>query len=76
MEYFACVVIGIILGIAIVTIHSKLHTKEQKPKGAIMVNTSDPDGPYLFLKSYVDIDTLLANKHVVLEIDIKNDSQK
>lgn len=42
------------------------------PVGTLRIDTSDPDGPYLFLESNIDPHTILHHKHVMLNVDVKN----
>lgn len=38
--------------------------------GVLKIDTSDPDGPYLFLELHEHIDTLSKQKHATFDIDI------
>lgn len=42
------------------------------PVGALKVDRSDPDGPYIFLELYTDVNHLCKKKRVILEVDLKN----
>ena len=41
-------------------------------EGKIRVETSDPDGPYLFLELYTPVSHILSKKTVLLEIDAES----
>lgn len=43
-----------------------------KPVGALKIDRSDPDGPYIFLELYTDVNHLCKKKRAILEVDLKN----
>lgn len=45
---------------------------KQKCVGALRVDTSDPDGPFIFLESSKSIDFIASKKSVMLEVNLKN----
>lgn len=64
-------VIGIAVGIA-VTLY-RLHLKSV---GILRCNTTDPDGPYLFLEPTMDMNTILKKDFVIFEVRIQRVSHK
>ena len=54
---------GYILGI--------YHAK-QNPIGTLRIDSSDPDGPYLFLELETDPNVLKKEKYVTLKVDTKS----
>ena len=61
----AVFVIGVFVGVIFTKIRSS---------GTLRINTSDPDGPYLFLELNAGVGDISRKKHVCLKVDI--DSQK
>ncbi|WP_290235367.1 MULTISPECIES: hypothetical protein [Bacteroides] len=45
---------------------------KQKCIGALRVDTSDPDGPFIFLEASKSIDFIASKKSVMLEVNLKN----
>jgi hypothetical protein len=45
---------------------------KQKCVGALRVDTSDPDGPFIFLEASKSIDFIASKKSVMLEVNLKN----
>lgn len=76
MHIVTAIFLGIFIGIALswlVVFFNLKHIirRHLKPIGRIRVDTTDPDGPYMFL----EIDngkyaTLINSKHINLEVDI------
>lgn len=62
---FACVVAGLTWGWF-------LHkcAVSDSSAGVLKIDTSDPDGPYLFLELHEHIDTLSKQKYATFDIDI------
>lgn len=62
---FACVVAGLTWGWF-------LHkcAVSDNSAGVLKIDTSDPDGPYLFLELHEHIDTLSKQKYATFDIDI------
>lgn len=58
---------GGVVGFVISKVISRGH-----PVGTLRINTSDPDGPYLFLESNVDPNIIVHHKHVMLNVDVNN----
>lgn len=48
---------------------SEMLSKMPKKCGTVLVETSDPDGPYLFLDLSVPIDELGSQKEVIFTVD-------
>ena len=46
--------------------------RNRKPSGALKVDRSDPDGPYIFLELYTDLPKLCDKKHVILEVKLSD----
>ena len=68
-----CSVLGMAIG-AIITFKILLARKSQ---GELLVNNTDPDGPYLFLKLKVTPYELMKKNYVTLEVKIdRTNSQK
>lgn len=49
-----------------------IYARQSKPSGKLHVETSDPDGPYIFLELYTDVADVSRKKKVMLEVDMKN----
>ena len=66
-----CYLLGVIIGIIIgVIMTRKKHTNE--PIGTLRIDSSDPDGPYLFLELSSNVDIVKSKKYVTLKVDTKN----
>ena len=59
--------IGVIVGCLISAIIRRV-----KSVGALRIDSSDPDGPYMFLELDKGIDTISAKKYVLLRVKLKN----
>lgn len=55
---------GIFVGVIITFIMLRIESV-----GVIRVDTSDPDGPYLFLESRIGMRELLSKRYVVLDVE-------
>lgn len=67
----ALFVLGLILGGFVTIIVVRIRSS-----GSLIVDTSDPDGPYMFLALSVDPSIVLNKKHVTLDVKInKRNSQ-
>ena len=40
--------------------------------GTLRIDTSDPDGPFMFLELSKDVNTVASKKYVVLKVNLKN----
>ena len=45
---------------------------KRKPIGTLRVDSSDPDGPYLFLELEANPDVIKKEKYVLLKVDTKS----
>lgn len=61
--------IGVIFGVIISKI---LSNKKQKPIGVLKIDSSDPDGPYLFLELSSDPNFIKKEKYITLKVDTKS----
>ncbi|MCD8119691.1 MAG: hypothetical protein LUE29_09495 [Lachnospiraceae bacterium] len=60
-------IVGVIFGN--VFTYVKLHIKSP---GRIRIDTSDPDGPYMFLELTEPVKSFMNEKQVLLDIDLEN----
>lgn len=70
MDILVALLIGVLLGMSFLALMSSTVAD-----GIMRVNTSDPDGPYLFLELNTDIHTIMRKKNVNFRVKIDN-SQK
>lgn len=40
--------------------------------GTLRIDTSDPDGPFMFLELSKDVNTVASKKYVVLKVNLKS----
>lgn len=66
----AAIVIGIAGGILGYILAMRMYSK--KPIGALRIDSSDPDGPYLFLELETDPNVLKKEKYVTLKVNTKS----
>lgn len=59
--------IGLIIGCLISAI-----VRRVKSVGALRIDTSDPDGPYMFLEPDNGIDTISSKKYVLLRVKLRD----
>lgn len=59
--------IGIIIGCVLSSI-----IRRAKFVGKLRIDTSDPDGPFMFLELSKGVGDISARKQVLLEVDFKN----
>ena len=59
--------IGLIIGCLISAIIRRV-----KSVGALRIDTSDPDGPYMFLELDKGVDTISSKKYVLLRVKLRN----
>lgn len=73
MEYIIAA-IGLMVGLFLGLIFSKgLRKKEtQEILGTLVVDRSDPDGPFLFLELYSGIEQVEASAAVLLKVEKKS----
>lgn len=65
--------LGLIVGIFIKTGQIKStvsRTLERNVSGKLKIDSSDPDGPYLFLELKEDVDDIQQRKYAILEVDM------
>ena len=67
MLVFLMYLAGVIIGSVVTTIMFK-----SKQVGNLRVDTSDPDGPYLFLELTKDLDSVVKRKSVTLKVRKEN----
>lgn len=73
-NYLLIVAILLLIAIALIgtTVFLYIKNRQMKPLGRLHVETSDPDGPFMFLELYTDVAEVSRKKNVVLEVDMKN----
>lgn len=56
------------------TITSLIWSRRQRGKsvGALKIDTSDPDGPYMFLELHVPLNDVMDKKRVTLDVNVTN----
>lgn len=64
-------IIGLILGGLIGFGISKVISRGD-PVGTLRIDTSDPDGPYIFLELKTDPNIIMNHKQVLLNVNVKN----
>ena len=67
MELVIIFAIGIVVGSIITRIVTK-----PLDIGTLRIDTSDPDGPFMFLELSKDVDTVASKKYVILKVNLKN----
>ena len=67
MELVIILAIGIVVGSIITRIVTK-----PLDFGTLRIDTSDPDGPFMFLELSKDVDTVASKKYVILKVNLKN----
>ena len=70
MDLFLMFLAGVLIGVAISMLIKMLRSK--KPIAALRVDHSDPDGPYIFLELYEDIEELAKRKEALVEVKLKD----
>ena len=68
-EIFIAIVVFLICGYAL---GYSLGKNKRKPIGTLRVDSSDPDGPYLFLELETDPGVIKKEKYVLLKVDTKS----
>lgn len=61
--YIALFLIGVIVGI-----FTKVITNRDKPSGNLVVDDTDPDGPFIFLEATERVETIISKNKVVLKV--------
>ena len=67
MELVIILAIGIVVGSIITRIIIR-----PLDIGTLRIDTSDPDGPFMFLELSKDVDTVASEKYVVLKVNLEN----
>ena len=67
MELIIIFAIGIVVG----SIITRMVTKPLD-FGTLRIDTSDPDGPFIFLELSKDVDTVASKKYVILKVNLKS----
>lgn len=67
MQAIIIFIVGFLIGCGITTTIFK-----RKCIGALRVDTSDPDGPFIFLEASKSIDFITSQKSVMLNVNLKN----
>ncbi|WP_279013150.1 beta-lactamase induction signal transducer protein [uncultured Bacteroides sp.] len=67
MELVIILAIGIVVGSIITRIIIR-----PLDIGTLRIDTSDPDGPFMFLELSKDVDTVASKKYVILKVNLKN----
>ena len=67
MELVIILAIGIVVGSIITRIIIR-----PLDIGTLRIDTSDPDGPFMFLELPKDVDTVASKKYVILKVNLKN----
>lgn len=67
MELVIIFAIGIVVGSIITGIIIK-----PLNIGTLRIDTSDPDGPFMFLELSKGVDTIASKKHVILKVNLKS----
>ena len=66
----AAIVIGIAGGMLGYILTKRMYSK--KPIGVLRIDSSDPDGPYLFLELETDPNVFKKEKYVTLKVNTKS----
>lgn len=72
LECVVVLIVGCLVGVAVgLYLGIRLMKKrfEEKDVGKLIVETSDPDGPFLFLELHKDVREVMVKKSVVLTVD-------
>lgn len=67
MEFMLIFVAGIVVGMIIILLISMFHLV-----GALRVDQSDPDEPYIFLELDKGKGSIAFKKYIVLKVNLKN----
>ncbi len=68
-EIFIAIVVFLICGYVL---GYSLGKNKRKPVGTLRVDSSDPDGPYLFLELETDPSVIKKEKYVLLKVNTKS----
>ena len=67
MELVIIFAIGVVIGSIITRIINR-----PLDIGTLRIDTSDPDGPFMFLELSKDVDTVASKKYVILKVNLKS----
>lgn len=67
MEFVIIFAIGIVVGSIITRIIIR-----PLDIGTLRIDTSDPDGPFMFLELSKGVDTIASKKQVILKVNLKS----
>lgn len=67
MEFVIIFVIGVVIGSIITRIINR-----PLDIGTLRIDTSDPDGPFMFLELSKDVDSVTSKKYVILKVNLKS----
>lgn len=70
MSLFFMLIAGLLFGLGIAQI--LFLRKKDDPVGALRVDQSDPDGPYIFLELYESVEDLSKRKEAIVEVKIQD----
>lgn len=70
MSLFFMLIAGLLFGLGIAQII--FLRKKDEPVGALRVDQSDPDGPYIFLELYESVEDLSKRKEAIVEVKIQD----
>lgn len=71
MELVIILVIIFAIDIVIASIITKIITKPLDI-GTLRIDTSDPDGPFMFLELSKDVDAVASKKYIILKVNLKS----
>lgn len=69
IEIFIAIIVFLICGYILVY---SLCENKRKPIGTLRIDSSDPDGPYLFLELETDPNIIKKEKYVLLKVNTKS----
>lgn len=74
MYYFIIgMIIGILFSVSIfVLFDKKIKQKNDDLVGALRIDTSDSDGPYIFLELHKEMQDIINKKVIKLAVDLKD----
>lgn len=70
MSLLFMLIAGLLFGLGIAQII--FLRKKDEPVGALRVDQSDPDGPYIFLELYESVEDLSKRKEAIVEVKIQD----
>lgn len=70
MDAIIATIISICIGVIGYCLAVKKYSK--KPIGTLRIDSSDPDGPYLFLELATDPNIIKKEKYVLLKVDTRS----